>query len=89
MEGDRMRPSLLLLPLAFCAACSRIPPPVTPPGAEETTKTNVLEAGAKVLQSNGPVGKLDIYLVLRFPHISSCQINHLRRNRLEESARMA
>ncbi|WP_225041968.1 OBAP family protein [Xanthomonas campestris] len=63
MEGDRMRPSLLLLPLAFCAACSRIPPPVTPPGAEETTKTNVLEAGAKVLQSNGPVGKLDIYLV--------------------------
>ncbi|MEA9491761.1 hypothetical protein VDS11_21385, partial [Xanthomonas campestris pv. campestris] len=26
--------------------------------------------------------------ILRFPHISSCQINHLRRNRLEESARM-
>ncbi|MEQ7421970.1 hypothetical protein ABQE70_21075, partial [Xanthomonas campestris pv. campestris] len=29
------------------------------------------------------------YRGLRFPHISSCQINHLRRNRLEESARMA
>ncbi|WP_407366084.1 hypothetical protein ABFU50_13910 [Xanthomonas campestris pv. campestris] len=29
------------------------------------------------------------YLILRFPHISSWQINHLRRNCLEESARMA
>ncbi len=28
-------------------------------------------------------------LYLRFPHISSWQINHLRRNCLEESARMA
>ncbi|WP_208619510.1 hypothetical protein [Xanthomonas hortorum] len=27
--------------------------------------------------------------VLRFPHIYSCQINHLRHDRLEESARMA
>ncbi|MCC4598704.1 OBAP family protein [Xanthomonas melonis] len=58
-----MHPSSLLLPLALCAACSRTPSPVTPPGAEETAKTDVLEAGAKVLQSNGPVGKLDIYLV--------------------------
>jgi hypothetical protein len=30
-----------------------------------------------------------VNLTLRFPHISSCQINHLRHDRLEESARMA
>ncbi|MEB2124284.1 NHLP-related RiPP peptide, partial [Xanthomonas campestris pv. campestris] len=33
--------------------------------------------------------ELQSYLTLRFPHISSWQINHLRRNCLEESARMA
>ncbi|MEA9732153.1 hypothetical protein [Xanthomonas campestris] len=39
---------------------------------------------ANFLEVDGKRGQ-----VLRFPHISSCQINHLRRNRLEESARMA
>ncbi|WP_407462112.1 hypothetical protein [Xanthomonas campestris] len=31
----------------------------------------------------------EVNLELRFPHTSSWQINHLRRNCLEESARMA
>lgn len=58
-----MRHSALLICVALCASCSRSPPSVTPPGAPESAKTNVLEAGAKVLQPSGPVGKLDIYLV--------------------------
>ncbi|MEC5197320.1 hypothetical protein GGR75_003879, partial [Xanthomonas campestris] len=34
-------------------------------------------------------GLSQVNLTLRFPHISSWQINHLRHNCLEESARMA
>jgi hypothetical protein len=34
-----------------------------PPGAEKSTKTKVLEAGAKVLQTDAPVTGLDIHLV--------------------------
>lgn len=36
---------------------------VTPPGQETTTKTDVLKAGAEVIQSNLPTDKLDVYLV--------------------------
>jgi hypothetical protein len=36
---------------------------VTPPGRETTTKTDVLKAGAEVIQSNLPTDKLDVYLV--------------------------
>ncbi|MFA0923607.1 OBAP family protein [Xanthomonas fragariae] len=63
MFGTGMRYSALLIGIALCVSCSRSPPSVTPPGAPESAKTNVLEAGAKVLQPSGPVGKLDIYLV--------------------------
>lgn len=35
----------------------------TPPGAEESAKTRVLELGAKLLQQNAPVGGMDIHLV--------------------------
>ncbi|SOU07426.1 Hypothetical Protein LMG19144_02487 [Xanthomonas arboricola pv. fragariae] len=52
-----MRQSALWIAL-LCAGCSRSPPSVTPPGAPESAKTNVLEAGARVLQPTGPVGKL-------------------------------
>ena len=34
-----------------------------PPGAENSVKTRTLEAGAKVLQKNGPLGKFDVYMV--------------------------
>lgn len=33
-----------------------------PPGADKTAKTRALEVGAKVLQGNAPVAKMDIYL---------------------------
>ncbi|WP_045118417.1 OBAP family protein [Haliangium ochraceum] len=36
---------------------------VQPPGDETTTKTDVLKAGAEVLQSNSPTDKLDVYVV--------------------------
>ncbi|QGH66105.1 DUF1264 domain-containing protein [Xanthomonas oryzae pv. oryzicola] len=58
-----MRHSALLIGLALCASCSRSTSAVTPPGATESAKTNVLKAGAQVLQPSDPVGKLDIYLV--------------------------
>src|ERR1051325_6973784 len=38
-------------------------PGVAPPGEEKSTKTLMLETGAKVLQSNAPVQVMDIYLV--------------------------
>jgi hypothetical protein len=36
---------------------------VTPPGRETTAKTDVLKAGAEVIQSNLPTDKLDVYMV--------------------------
>jgi hypothetical protein len=36
---------------------------VTPPGRETTARTEVLKAGAEVIQSNLPTDKLDVYLV--------------------------
>lgn len=38
-------------------------PTATPPGADKHAQTRVLEAGAKLLQNNGPTAKFDIYLV--------------------------
>src|SRR5690606_2060228 len=45
------------------AGCTDSPPEVTPAGAEESTKTRVLEAGAKLLQTDAPLGPMDVYLV--------------------------
>nr|WP_233739571.1 OBAP family protein [Lysobacter sp. GX 14042]MCE7032547.1 OBAP family protein [Lysobacter sp. GX 14042] len=38
-------------------------PAVDPPGAAESARTGLLEAGAKALQDNGPMAKFDVYLV--------------------------
>jgi hypothetical protein len=38
-------------------------PATAPGGDEKSTKTQMLELGAKVLQSNAPLGPFDIYLV--------------------------
>jgi len=54
---------LALLGVGLCACGSRQPPAVSPPGATESTRTNVLEAGASALQGNGPLARLDIHLV--------------------------
>jgi hypothetical protein len=56
--------------LAFATACSWVahasgadtPPRATPPGEAKTAKTRTLEAGAKLLQNNGPLAPMDIYL---------------------------
>lgn len=44
-------------------AQQRSEPPAHPAGQEKSNKTKVLELGAKTLQSNSPLGPLDIYLV--------------------------
>ena len=59
----------VLIPLLVTAGLLAAPiparekPATAPPGAEKSSKTKVLETGAKVLQNMGPVGKIDMYLV--------------------------
>ena len=61
-----MRPLLysLLSTALLLAACGdqNTKSPVTPPGGEKSAKTQVLEAGADVLQGKEPLRQLDIYL---------------------------
>src|SRR5690606_8984972 len=54
---------LLALALAACTGGDRVDPAVSTPGAEESARTNALEAGAALLQGNGPLGKMDMYVV--------------------------
>lgn len=56
-------PVSFALVLAACTGSDPAPAPVEPPGAPETARTNVLEAGATLLQDSGPVGGLDMHLV--------------------------
>ena len=51
------------LTLSACTGGEPVGGATNPPGTEETAKTNVLEAGAAALQNNGPLAKMDIYLV--------------------------
>lgn len=46
-----------------CAAQETVQPNTAPLGDSKTTKTKVLEAGAKLLQSNAPLKRFDVYLV--------------------------
>jgi hypothetical protein len=48
---------------AGCGSHGDAPGAVSPPGADERIRTNVLEAGAAALQGNGPLSKLDVHLV--------------------------
>lgn len=50
------------VPLPSHAQDDRIPK-TAPQGEEKSTKTQMLELGAKVLQGNAPLGPFDIYLV--------------------------
>ena len=59
----RRLPAFLVLILAACTGSDPVPPPAGPPGSPETARTNVLEAGATLLQDSGPVGGLDMHLV--------------------------
>lgn len=52
------------LPLILLVACDESRQPTTAPvGAEESTKTEVLEAGATALQRDAPPSQMNIYLV--------------------------
>ncbi|WP_254776396.1 OBAP family protein [Nitrosomonas sp. Nm34] len=48
-------------PLALAEKVTQ--PETAPPGESKSAKTKMLEAGAKLLQSNDPLKKFDIYLV--------------------------
>lgn len=52
-----------LLAVSHLHAQESSPPPVAPPGAPKAGQTRLLEAGAKLLQNNGPTAKFDVYLV--------------------------
>jgi hypothetical protein len=53
----------LLLHLAFGLGTYAVAQTQKPPGEDKTAKTRTLEAGAKVLQRNSPLGPMDVYLV--------------------------
>lgn len=57
--------ALCLLPVLLTAACAGedSPPSTETPGADRTTETAVLEAGANLLQDVTPVEQIGIYLV--------------------------
>lgn len=47
---------------AMTSGCTESNAQVDPPGQQTTTKTRVLEAGAAVLQTNAPLGAMDVFL---------------------------
>jgi len=55
--------SSIALSLAACTGGDGVAPTVQPPGAAESAKTDVLEAGATILQDSGPLRGMDVYLV--------------------------
>lgn len=55
--------ALVACTLGACTGGGPSPPPIKPPGADESLRTNVLEAGATVLQRNSPLARMDIHLV--------------------------
>jgi hypothetical protein len=61
MPTRRQVPTVLLMAAVF--GCGAIAQTSVPPGDAKTPKTRVLEAGAKVLQSNAPLAPMDVYLV--------------------------
>ncbi|HSF47185.1 MAG TPA: OBAP family protein [Burkholderiales bacterium] len=55
--------TILLLAATLTACTGRIESNVKPPGASESAKTNVLEAGAAAVQTKAPLNPMDVYLV--------------------------
>ncbi|MDG2524177.1 OBAP family protein [Stenotrophomonas sp. HITSZ_GD] len=49
--------------LTACTGGGRVDPAVSPPGSAESARTRALEAGAALMQDNGPLAKMDVYLV--------------------------
>ena len=61
--NERRRAVALLLPIACLVGDGAVGQTQEPPGDDKTAKTRVLEAGAKVLQGQSPLGPMDVYLV--------------------------
>jgi hypothetical protein len=62
--GNRSRRFVALLPvLAVGIAADAAAQAQEPPGEDKTARTRALEAGAKILQRNAPLGPMDVYLV--------------------------
>lgn len=57
---DTQRLGALSLLIACTAAVAQ---PQTPPGETKSARTRTLEAGARLLQRNSPLGPMDVYLV--------------------------
>ena len=55
--------AVLVAALVLLPACSDTDPGTTPPGRDESTTTDVLEAGAAALQTDDPLDEMDVYLV--------------------------
>jgi hypothetical protein len=53
----------LLVTLAYGLGSPAVAQSQKPPGGDKTAKTRTLEAGAKALQRNSPLGPMDVYLV--------------------------
>jgi hypothetical protein len=51
------------VPAPLALAEKAIQPETAPPGESKSAKTKMLEAGARLLQSNDPLKRFDIYLV--------------------------
>ncbi|RPE79969.1 OBAP family protein [Vulcaniibacterium tengchongense] len=52
-----------LVALAGCTGGAPDPPQVAPPGRPESARTDALEAGARLLQTDAPLLGFDVYLV--------------------------
>ena len=55
--------ALCVVALNGCTGMAETGPATDVPGHPESTKTNVLEAGASALQTDAPTDQLNIYLV--------------------------
>lgn len=59
--------AIALLPLIVflggCTGSETSEPDIEPAGQEESTKTDILEAGASLLQANAPLEPMEVYLV--------------------------
>jgi hypothetical protein len=55
--------AIAIVTAAFAVTAAQAQTTTAPPGADKSVKTRALEAGAKVLQRNSPLGPMDVYLV--------------------------
>lgn len=53
---------ILLLYVPVASAAGNVEPNVTPPGAEKSVKTKLLETGAAVLQNQTPIDAINVYV---------------------------